>query len=119
VTDIIASFRLFQGIEGAAFAIDLEDDLDGSRHSENLRLFVRIIAMLDCLEPRMQQRTCLKCQKHFNSFGPGNRICAKCTQSNRNFGPVAESVLASQRGVKRHNGLIITHSYSQLRALQG
>ena len=52
-------------------------------------------------------RVCLKCGKDFPSTGPGNRICKPCTRINARFGFIPEEVLAKQRGVKRHNGLVI------------
>lgn len=30
----------------------------------------------------MESRVCLKCQKDFDSKGPGNRICPKCKRTN-------------------------------------
>lgn len=29
-----------------------------------------------------KKRICLRCNKKFNSTGPGNRICPKCSQHN-------------------------------------
>lgn len=52
-------------------------------------------------------RVCLKCGKHFLSAGPGNRICKPCTCLNAKHGFIPEAVLAKQRGVKRHNGLLL------------
>ena len=51
----------------------------------------------------MKKRTCLKCNRLFNSTGPGNRICPRCQQINNRI-PITEAQLQKQRGVKRHNG---------------
>ena len=53
------------------------------------------------------KRVCLKCSQTFLSKGPGNRICKKCARINAGYGSIPESVLAKQRGSKRHNGFII------------
>lgn len=50
-----------------------------------------------------KKRTCLKCNKHFDSTGPGNRICRPCRQINDRL-PISETQLQKQRGAKRHNG---------------
>jgi len=54
-----------------------------------------------------KQRTCLKCRKLFDSAGPGNRICKRCAQINARV-RITEEQLRRQRGVKRHNGEIIS-----------
>lgn len=33
----------------------------------------------------MTPRTCLKCNKFFNSSGPGNRICPDCTKHTKKY----------------------------------
>lgn len=53
-----------------------------------------------------KQRTCLKCNRGFDSSGPGNRICRKCSQANAKI-PLSEAQLQKQRGVMRRNGLPI------------
>ena len=50
-----------------------------------------------------KQRTCLKCNKLFDSAGPGNRICRWCAQANARLS-VTEEQLQKQRGEKRRNG---------------
>jgi hypothetical protein len=50
-----------------------------------------------------KQRTCLKCNKLFDSTGPGNRICRRCQQVNDRL-PITEEQLQKQRGAKRRNG---------------
>jgi hypothetical protein len=52
-------------------------------------------------------RVCLKCNENFESSGAGNRICKKCARINAGLGPIPETLLAKQRGSKRHNGIII------------
>lgn len=54
-----------------------------------------------------KQRDCLKCGKSFESAGPGNRICKRCTQVNARI-PITKLQLQNQRGVKRHNGDVIS-----------
>jgi tRNA(Ile2) C34 agmatinyltransferase TiaS len=54
-----------------------------------------------------QQRACLRCGKSFDSAGPGNRICKRCAQINARV-RITEEQLRRQRGVKRHNGEIIS-----------
>lgn len=34
------------------------------------------------LKPQKSPRVCLKCQKTFESTGPGNRICMRCNGEN-------------------------------------
>ncbi len=51
-----------------------------------------------------KKRTCLKCNKLFDSTGPGNRICPRCRQSNDRLPPFTEAQMQKQRGAKRHNG---------------
>ena len=46
------------------------------------------------------ERTCLKCQKPFNSIGVGNRICGKCNEQNLKF-----NRLPMIRGMSRLNGV--------------
>ncbi len=53
-------------------------------------------------------RTCLKCNKRFMSAGPENRICRRCSALNRQLTPMSEAQMRLQRGVKRHNGEIIS-----------
>jgi phage FluMu protein Com len=55
---------------------------------------------------KAKRRTCLKCNKLFDSAGPGNRICKRCAQINARI-YITEEMLQSQRGLKRHNGEII------------
>jgi len=50
-----------------------------------------------------KKRTCLKCNRLFDSTGPGNRICRPCRQINDRL-PISETQLQKQRGAKRHNG---------------
>ena len=52
-------------------------------------------------------RRCLKCNEEFLSKGAGNRICKDCRRINAALGPISEAQLASQRGVKRMNGIPI------------
>jgi len=54
-------------------------------------------------------RTCLKCNKLFDSAGPANRICKRCAQINGRV-PISEAQLQKQRGVKRRNGEVISAS---------
>lgn len=54
-----------------------------------------------------KQRTCLKCNRLFDSTGPGNRICRRCQQVNAKLPRFTEEQMQKQRGVKRHNGEII------------
>ena len=53
-----------------------------------------------------KKRTCLKCNKPFDSTGPGNRICPPCRRMNDRI-PITEEQLQKQRGAKRHNGDLI------------
>lgn len=55
---------------------------------------------------QVARRVCLRCNQKFLSRGPGNRICPDCTRINNRL-DVPESILALQRGVKRHNGEVI------------
>lgn len=51
-------------------------------------------------------RTCLRCNKSFNSTGPGNRICGHCSaysKTTASYGPVT-------RGEKRHRGEVISYA---------
>lgn len=59
-----------------------------------------------------KQRTCLKCGKLFDSAGPGNRICKRCAQVNARI-PITEEQLQKERGVKRHNGDVISELTSE------
>jgi phage FluMu protein Com len=54
-----------------------------------------------------KKRTCLKCNKLFNSEGPANRICPRCQRINSQLPRFTEAQLQQQRGVKRHNGELI------------
>lgn len=54
-----------------------------------------------------KKRTCLKCNRLFNSAGPGNRFCRNCQRINDRLPRFTEEQLQKQRGVKRHNGEII------------
>ncbi len=54
----------------------------------------------------LKKRTCLKCNRLFDSTGPGNRICRPCRQINDRL-PVTEAQLQKQRGAKRRNGDLI------------
>ena len=51
-----------------------------------------------------KKRTCLKCNKLFDSTGPGNRICKRCRQINDRLPPYTEQMIQKQRGAKWHNG---------------
>ena len=51
-------------------------------------------------------RTCLKCEKRFSSWGPGNRICKKCDRTNEQYVNMPDSMI--ERGQKYHNGDIIS-----------
>jgi len=51
-------------------------------------------------------RTCLKCSRWFDSFGPSNRFCSRCRRKNDRLG-LGERDLQAQRGLKRHNGEIL------------
>lgn len=57
-------------------------------------------------DPGMEKkkRTCLKCNRLFDSAGPGNRICRRCQQINDRLPQLTEAQLQKQRGAKRHNG---------------
>ena len=59
-----------------------------------------------------KQRTCLKCGKLFDSAGPSNRICKRCAQVNARI-PITEEQLQKERGVKRHNGDVISELTSE------
>jgi hypothetical protein len=54
-----------------------------------------------------KRRTCLKCNKPFDSYGPGNRICKRCSQINARLPRFSEAQMQVQRGAKRHNGELI------------
>jgi hypothetical protein len=60
---------------------------------------------------KAKKRTCLKCGKRFMSAGPANRICHDCQRINANLPRFSEVELQYQRGVKRHNGFIISDLY--------
>ncbi len=51
-----------------------------------------------------KQRTCLKCNKLFDSAGPANRICPACQRINARLPKLSEAQLQKQRGEKRRNG---------------
>jgi len=55
------------------------------------------------MNTQRKKRTCLKCNRPFDSAGPGNRICRRCQQINDRL-PISETQLQKQRGAKRHNG---------------
>jgi hypothetical protein len=55
------------------------------------------------MNTQRKKRTCLKCDRLFDSAGPGNRICRRCQQINDRL-PVSEAQLQKQRGAKRRNG---------------
>lgn len=48
-------------------------------------------------------RTCLRCNKEFDSTGPGNRICAKCSAANS----FLSKGIPIMRGRKYHNGEVM------------
>ncbi len=52
----------------------------------------------------IKQRTCLKCNKPFESVGPANRICRRCQQINNRLTGTTEAQMKKQRGEKRRNG---------------
>ena len=53
-------------------------------------------------------RICLKCRKEFFSLSPANRICVACHRDNRKrFGDYPETLLATERGRKYHNGEVL------------
>jgi hypothetical protein len=54
-----------------------------------------------------KKRTCLKCDKLFDSSGWGNRICRRCQRINDRLPRFTEAQLQKQRGVKRHNGEVM------------
>jgi phage FluMu protein Com len=56
---------------------------------------------------QFKTRTCLRCDKQFDSAGPGNRICPRCSRINMQV-KTSEASLQKQRGVKRHNGEVIS-----------
>ena len=56
---------------------------------------------------RVKQRVCLKCDKSFQSIGPGNRICAKCRRANKWLLLRPESLVQRERGRKYHNGELL------------
>lgn len=43
-----------------------------------------------------QQRRCLRCEKTFDSKGPGNRICGSCGLVNRHKGVMAEQRVTAE-----------------------
>ena len=45
-----------------------------------------------------KQRTCLKCNRLFDSAGPANRICRRCLQINDRLPHLTENQLQKQRG---------------------
>lgn len=47
-----------------------------------------------------KQRTCLKCNKSFPSFGPGHRICDRCVPGNNRIGKPVDA--RSQGGYVHH-----------------
>ena len=49
-------------------------------------------------------RICLRCNQEFDSLGPGNRLCRDCTSWKNSLHGVVKVV----RGVKRHNGEVIS-----------
>ena len=51
-------------------------------------------------------RTCLRCQRRFSSFGPGNRICKKCDRINQRYVNMPDELI--ERGQKYHNGDVMT-----------
>lgn len=55
-----------------------------------------------------RRRTCLRCNKLFDSAHAGNRICQRCRQINHRI-RITEEELQKQRGVKRHNGIVISN----------
>lgn len=55
----------------------------------------------------VKERTCLKCNRPFKSWGPGNRICKRCNQLNARLPRYTEEQLQKQRGAKRHNGEVM------------
>jgi hypothetical protein len=60
----------------------------------------------------IKQRTCLKCNKLFESAGPGNRICRRCAKINARL-PITKEQLQKQRGAKRHNGELLDETPSE------
>lgn len=54
-----------------------------------------------------KKRTCLKCDRLFDSLGPGNRFCRRCQQINARLPQYTEQQMQKQRGLKRHNGEIM------------
>lgn len=52
-------------------------------------------------------RTCLKCDRWFDSEWAGNRICPRCTQLNARL-EISEAALQKQRGKKWHNGELMS-----------
>lgn len=53
-----------------------------------------------------RKRTCLRCNKLFDSAHAGNRICQRCSQINGRI-HITEEELQKQRGAKRRNGMVI------------
>lgn len=54
-----------------------------------------------------RRRTCLRCDRLFESEWAGNRICPRCTALNDRIA-ITEAELRKQRGQKRHNGEAMT-----------
>ncbi len=56
--------------------------------------------------PVARKRSCLKCDKAFDSDGPANRICPKCQRGNARIA-ISEGELEAQRGRKFCNGELL------------
>lgn len=52
-------------------------------------------------------RTCLKCDRTFDSDGPGHRICPRCAKTNARVAITAKQ-LQKQRGRKLRNGEVLS-----------
>lgn len=62
---------------------------------------------IDPINDLAKCRTCLKCGRWFDSIGPANRFCAPCRTKNARL-DLGERELQAQRGVKRHNGDVLS-----------
>ena len=48
-----------------------------------------------------KKRSCLKCNKEFDSTGPGNRICFKCNGQNESMRATAQASGGNGRVVRK------------------
>lgn len=98
---------------GGAYEDDGQiDDLRIHRREVVAGGYVRV-RVASCTDDLAKPRACLKCDKTFDSSGPGNRICPPCQRSNSRI-RIGESELQKQRGLKRHNGEILPNDLEAL-----